>query len=156
MSSQMSQLCHIQEDINPSKLDFAAHLQQQLHQLSSINFIYMQLSYGTEPATKIRAEFLCGRQQMGCLQSTLCISVHSYITQMAFLFLGTCTQFQKAKISFKMSVCPHGTTRLPLYGYSRSFIFKDFFKIYRRNRSFIKILQEQRGIYMKTYVHLWQ
>ena len=43
---------------------------------------------------------------MGCVQSTLCIYVHSYITWMPFLFLGNGTQFQKTIINLIMlSVC---------------------------------------------------
>jgi hypothetical protein len=49
---------------------------------------------------------------------------------------------------------PHGTSGLPLYGFSWNLVF-GFSKICRENPSFIKIWQEWRVIYMKTYVHLW-
>ena len=39
------------------------------------------------------------------------------------------------------SVCPHGTTRLPLNGFLWNFIFEDFSKDCRENPSFIKIWQ---------------
>jgi hypothetical protein len=54
------------------------------------------------------------------------------------------------------SVFPHGTTLLPLDGFSWDLIFKYFSKICWENSSFIKIWHEQRVFYMKTYVHLWQ
>ena len=103
-------------------------LQQQLYQLSSINLVHKQLSYGTEPAPGIRAEFLCGRLQMGCVQRTLCIFVHSYIIWRAFLLLGACIQFQKTKISFKISVCLHGKTQLPLMNIHVDLHLKNFGK----------------------------
>jgi len=53
-----------------------------------------------------------------------------------------------------LSVHPHGTIRIPLDGFSRKFIFEDSSKICRENSSFIKIWQEYRVLYMKTYV-LW-
>jgi hypothetical protein len=40
------------------------------------------------------------------------------------------------------SVHPHGTTQLPLRGFSRNFIFEYFSKICRENSSFLKILHE--------------
>jgi len=46
-------------------------------------------------------------------------------------------KLRKATISFLMpacpSVCPHGTTRHPLYAFSRNFIFEYSSKIYREN-----------------------
>jgi len=35
-----------------------------------------------------------------------------------FSFLGSFSEMRKATISFVMSVCPHGTTRPPLDGFS--------------------------------------
>jgi hypothetical protein len=46
---------------------------------------------------------------------------------------------RKATISFVMSVCPHGTTRLPLDGFWWTLIFETFSKICQENSSFIKI-----------------
>jgi hypothetical protein len=59
-------------------------------------------------------------------------------------------------LSVCLSVCPHGPTRLPLVGFSKNSICKCFSTICRENSSFIKIWQEERVLYMKTYVHLWQ
>ena len=46
-------------------------------------------------------------------------------------FLGAFAKLRKGTISFVMAVHkfvrPHGTTRLPLEGHSRSLIFEDFF-----------------------------
>jgi hypothetical protein len=33
------------------------------------------------------------------------------------IFLGAIVKLRKATVSFVMSVCPHGTTRLPLGGF---------------------------------------
>jgi len=43
-------------------------------------------------------------------------------------FLGAFAKLRKASISFIMSVRPHGSTRLPLDGFSRNFIFEVFFR----------------------------
>jgi hypothetical protein len=42
-------------------------------------------------------------------------------------------------LSVCLSVCPHGTTGLPLEGFSRNLILECFSKICRNNSSFIKI-----------------
>jgi hypothetical protein len=59
----------------------------------------------------------------------------------------------KATINFIMpahpSVRPHGTTRLPLDGFSWNFIFEHFSKIFRENSNLIKIGYE---FYMKTTI----
>jgi hypothetical protein len=63
-------------------------------------------------------------------------------------FLGAFAKFRKATISVVMSVClsvpRHGTTRLPLDGFSLNLIFEDFWKCVEKNSSFIKIWQEKR------------
>ena len=60
-----------------------------------------------------------------------------------FQFLSSFKKLRKADISYFISVCPsvrsHGTTRLPLDGFSRNLIFEYFFKICRENSSFIII-----------------
>jgi hypothetical protein len=48
----------------------------------------------------------------------------------------------KATIGFVMSVCPNGTIRLPMDGFSWNFIFEDFSRICRENWFFIKIWPE--------------
>jgi hypothetical protein len=45
---------------------------------------------------------------------------------------------RKATISFIMSVCPHGRTRLPLDGFSWNLIFEYFWKNCQDNSSFVK------------------
>ena len=45
-------------------------------------------------------------------------------------------------LSVCLSVCPHGTTRLPLDSFPWNLIFKYFSKICRENSSFIEIWQE--------------
>jgi len=67
------------------------------------------------------------------------VSVIMHIRQ---AFLGASLKLRKATISFVMSVCPHGTTHIPLHEFSWNLIFEDFSKIYRENPSFIKIRQE--------------
>jgi len=51
------------------------------------------------------------------------------------------------------SGCPLGTTRLPMNGFLRNFIFENFSNINRIYWSFIKIWQEWRALYMTTFVH---
>jgi len=45
------------------------------------------------------------------------------------LFLGAFTKLQNATISFITSVCPQGTTQLPLDVFSLNLIFQYFSKI---------------------------
>jgi hypothetical protein len=55
----------------------------------------------------------------------------------------------------RLSVCPHGTTRLPLDGYLWNFIFEYFFrKSVKKNSSVIEIWQQYRILYIKAYVYL--
>jgi len=62
-------------------------------------------------------------------------------------FLGGSVKLQKATIRFVMSVClsvsvcPHGTTPIPLHGFSWNLVCEDFSKLYRENPTFIKIRQ---------------
>jgi len=62
------------------------------------------------------------------------------------LVLGVFAKLWKATFSFVMSVClsvcPHGTNRLLLEGFSWNMIFQYFSKMCRENSSFIKIWQE--------------
>ena len=48
-------------------------------------------------------------------------------------------------------VCPHGTSRLPLVGFSLNLIFKLFYKVRREDWWFIKIQQDQLVLYIKTF-----
>ena len=54
-----------------------------------------------------------------------------------------------------MSVRPHGTTRLPLDGFSWNLTFEFFRKMCQENSSFIKMGQEKRVLYIKTNIHFW-
>jgi len=49
--------------------------------------------------------------------------------------LGEFGTSREAPISFVNSVGPHGTTRLPLDGFSRNFVFEDSAEICRKNSS---------------------
>jgi hypothetical protein len=63
----------------------------------------------------------------------------SYVIQINFsqkLFLRAFAKLRKETIN---SVCPHGTTRLPLDRFSSNLMFEDFSKVCRENFSFIKI-----------------
>jgi hypothetical protein len=74
-----------------------------------------------------------------------------------WLFLGAFAKLRKATVSFVMSVCPsvcpRGTTRLPLDGFSWNLTFDYFSIICRENSSFIKIWQEYRVVYMMICIH---
>jgi len=77
--------------------------------------------------------------------------------RLSYDFLGVFANWRKAIISFvisgRLSVRPHGKTRLLLNGFSRNLIFQDFSKIYNTNSSFTKIGREQRVLYRKTNIH---
>jgi hypothetical protein len=62
--------------------------------------------------------------------------------QSVLVFLGAFAKLRKATISFVVSVRSHGTTCLPLDGFSWKFIFEHFSKICRENSIFIKIWEE--------------
>jgi len=70
-------------------------------------------------------------------------------------FAGSFVKLRKAVINFVMSVCPYGTTRLPLEGILLHLIFEYFSKICRENSSFIKTGQEEWVLYMRTNIHFW-
>ena len=74
-------------------------------------------------------------------------------------FLDAFAKVWKATVSFVMSVCQserqHGTTRLPLNGFSWNFKVENFPKICRENSNFIKLGQEKQVLCMKTNKHLW-
>ena len=69
------------------------------------------------------------------------LSFNSYLSY-AVLFLGAFIKIAKSDYMLRhvcLSVRPHGTTRLPLEGFSWNLIFQHFSKICRENSSFIKI-----------------
>jgi hypothetical protein len=59
-------------------------------------------------------------------------------------------------MSVRPSICPHGTTRLPLDGFSWNLILENFSKICRENSSFNQIRQEftWRPIYILYHISL--
>jgi hypothetical protein len=69
-----------------------------------------------------------------------------FVQGSSLVCFGACAKFRKATSSFVMSVRPsvrpHGTTRVPLEGFSSNFIYGYFPKSCRENSSFIKICQE--------------
>ena len=69
-------------------------------------------------------------------------TIKIFVTVIA-LFAGAFANFRKATVNLIVSLCPHGTTRLPpLDGFSRDFTFEYFSKHCRENFSFIKTGQE--------------
>ena len=74
----------------------------------------------------------------------------------AAVFLGAFAKLRKATLSFVMSAYPHGKTRFLLDGFWWNFIFELVSKICREYSSFIKIRQEQRVLYVKTFLHFWR
>jgi hypothetical protein len=69
-------------------------------------------------------------------------------------FLGPFTNLRRARLASScLSVRPHGTTRLPLDGFSLHFLLECFSKLCPENSGFIKIWQDYRVLYVKTYVH---
>jgi len=66
--------------------------------------------------------------------------------------LGAFANLRIATISFVVSVHPHRITGPHRTDYHEIRSFEYFHKICRENLSFIKIRQEYRVLYMKTYV----
>ena len=68
--------------------------------------------------------------------------------------LGAFAKLRKATIRFVVFLCPsvrlHGTTRLPLDGFSLNLIFEYFSRNCLENSTFIQIWQEWRALYMNT------
>ena len=67
---------------------------------------------------------------------------------LASSFLSVC-------LSARPSVLPHGTTRLPLDGYSRNLIFEYFSKICQENSRLIKIWQQYRVLSWRPVCVFW-
>jgi hypothetical protein len=55
------------------------------------------------------------------------------------ILLGAFAEFQKATTSFVLSICPHGSTWLPLGGFSLNLVCEDFSENCQENTSLIKI-----------------
>jgi len=72
-----------------------------------------------------------------------------------FLFLGVFAKLWKVPVCFFMSVCPHGTTWLPLDGLWWNFIFEYLKKNCLENSSFIKIGQELWVLYINATRHFF-
>ena len=62
---------------------------------------------------------------------------------------------EKSAVSFVISGGPHGTSRLPLVGFSLNFIFEYFSKLCQENSGFIKIWHKWRLLHMKTNKRFW-
>ena len=75
-------------------------------------------------------------------------------SQLVNILFRRVAKFQGAT-SFVMSIRPRGTARLPLDGIYWNSISQFFFRNCRAILSFIKIWQERRVLYFKTYVCLW-
>jgi hypothetical protein len=75
------------------------------------------------------------------------------------ILLGAFAKLHKTTVSIVMSVClivgPHGTTRLPLDGFSWNKMSEYFSKVHRENKSSTKIRQVSRLLYLQNTVHLW-
>jgi hypothetical protein len=56
--------------------------------------------------------------------------------------LGGLTKLRTMAISFTPSVCPHGTTRPPVDGFSWNLTFEYFSKIFKENSGLINIEEE--------------
>ena len=67
------------------------------------------------------------------LRAAWCFAEGRYRWTSLLLLLGAFAKFRKAAVGFVMSVClsvrTHGTTRLPLYGFSRNLMFVYFSKL---------------------------
>ena len=81
--------------------------------------------------------------------------IQIFQTEINGTFLGAFAKLRKATISFvmsvRLSVCPHGTSRLPLDGFSRNLILQYSSKIIRENSSFIKIVQKYHYTFLIIY-----
>ena len=89
------------------------------------------------------------------LNVDLCIRIKYFPLQLRFFLFRRVRKISKKRLlaSSCLSVRPHGTTRLPIYGFSWNLIFEDFFlKMYWENSSFIKIISFLVG--PRTYQHL--
>ena len=75
-------------------------------------------------------------------------------------FLGAFANLQIATLSFIISLCSsvraHGTTLLPLHGFSWKLIFAYIFNICRENSHLNEIWQEWLVIYIKTNLYVSQ
>ena len=70
-------------------------------------------------------------------------------------FLGVFAKLPKVTISFVMSVCPYGISRLSWNKFLWNLIFWYFSKICRDNWSFFTIWKEKWVLYMKVNIHFW-
>jgi hypothetical protein len=89
----------------------------------------------------------------------LCVGWSVWVHGSFLRLLGAFAKLLKVTISFvisvHLSVCPHGTTQLPLDRFSWNLIFEYFFKKYQGNSSFFKTGQENQVLHMKTTRHFW-
>ena len=67
---------------------------------------------------------LCGKNNQALKCSTFLRHIFRTTDNSCDKFLGAFANLRKATTSFVMSVCPHGTTRLPLHRYSWNLIYE--------------------------------
>jgi hypothetical protein len=84
----------------------------------------------------------------------ICCKFSWFYWQNCLCLLDTFTKLRKATSSC-LSVRPHGTTRLPLDGFSWNLIFEYFSKIFLENLRFVQLWQGKRALYKKICVHSW-
>jgi hypothetical protein len=97
------------------------------------------VTFAVEQLTLQRTAYSCCRLYLDCLEafSVCCIST-ALLTAFAKLRL------KKTVVGFVRYIGPHGTTRLPLDGFSWKLALQYFSKNYRDDSNFIKIIQEKR------------
>ena len=116
--------------------------------------IEMQLCTATRPGRLTPIAIRLGETQ--CLNSMAIVKNLRLLGDPAFL--DAFAKLRKAIITSVMYVClyvclffrPHGTTRVPMYEFSRNFLFECFLKICRENSSFVKIPQQQPVYYINV------
>ena len=86
------------------------------------------------------------------IQYEIQFPVYNFVPECSLL--GAFAKLWEASISFVVSVRPHGTTRLPLDGFSWYLLFEYFSEICRGNSSSIKISQEWRELTLRP-VHIF-
>ena len=90
-----------------------------------------------------------------CVVNFSCNNQHACIKTATVL--GATAKLRIATFSFVMSIWPHGTSRLPMDGFSWNLIFEYISKVCRKKSCFIKIRHKkgQRALYLKTNIHFW-
>jgi len=95
---------------------------------------------------------------VGPVESTLMSKAWKYYRRQVWEKEWSCGAFEKLRIASCLSVCPHGSFRLPKLRIFKKLDIRGFSKICRENPDSIKIGQEYRVFYMKTkklFDHFW-